>query len=48
MNAEALLALIADLYAQIVGLQQRVAQLTTERDDAYNAATTPRRPDADQ
>ena len=34
MNTEAILALISDLYAQIVALQTEVARLTKEKADA--------------
>lgn len=34
MNLEAILSLIADLYAQIRALQQEVARLTKEKADA--------------
>lgn len=32
MNPEALLALIADLYAQVVGLRQQMEAVAAERD----------------
>jgi hypothetical protein len=34
MNTEAILALIGDLYAQVVALQAEVARLTKEKADA--------------
>jgi hypothetical protein len=32
MNTDALLALIADLYAQLLAAQQEIARLNTEKD----------------